>query len=41
MRETLERAVEMIGQGRELSEDEAVGVACGWWSSYAARRAPS
>jgi CO/xanthine dehydrogenase Mo-binding subunit len=33
--ETLERAVEMIGYGRELPEDEAIGVACGWWPSFA------
>ena len=29
--ETLEKAVEMIGYGRDLPEDEAIGVACGWW----------
>jgi len=33
--ETLERAVEMIGYGRELPDDEAIGVACGWWPSFA------
>ncbi|HEY2790593.1 MAG TPA: xanthine dehydrogenase family protein molybdopterin-binding subunit [Gaiellales bacterium] len=33
--ETLERAVEMIGYGRDLPEDEAIGVACGWWPSFA------
>jgi CO/xanthine dehydrogenase Mo-binding subunit len=32
--ETLERAVEMIGYGRELGPDEAIGVACGWWPSF-------
>ena len=32
--ETLERAVEMIGYGRELPEDEAIGVATGWWPSF-------
>ena len=31
IRETLERAVEMIGYGAELPEDEAIGVAVGWW----------
>ncbi len=36
MKETLERAVEMIGYGRELPEDEAIGVACGWWPCFGA-----
>ncbi len=36
MKETLERAVEMIGDGRDLPEDEAIGVAVGWWPSSAA-----
>jgi CO/xanthine dehydrogenase Mo-binding subunit len=36
MKETLERAVEMIGYGRDLPEDEAIGVAVGWWPSSAA-----
>jgi CO/xanthine dehydrogenase Mo-binding subunit len=31
MKQTLERAVEMIGYDRELPEDEAIGVAVGWW----------
>src|SRR4029077_8689377 len=31
VRQTLERAVEMIGYGRELPDDEAIGVAIGWW----------
>ncbi len=35
-RETLERAVELIGYGQELPEDEAIGVACGWWPCFAA-----
>jgi CO/xanthine dehydrogenase Mo-binding subunit len=34
MKETLERAVELIGYGRELPEGEAIGVACGWWPSF-------
>jgi CO/xanthine dehydrogenase Mo-binding subunit len=34
MRETLERAVEMIGYGQELPQNEAIGVACGWWPSF-------
>jgi CO/xanthine dehydrogenase Mo-binding subunit len=36
MKETLERAVELIGYGQELPEDEAIGVACGWWPCFAA-----
>jgi CO/xanthine dehydrogenase Mo-binding subunit len=36
MKETLERAVELIGYGRELPEDEAIGVACGWWPCFGA-----
>ena len=36
MKETLERAVALIGYGRELPEDEAIGVACGWWPCFAA-----
>jgi CO/xanthine dehydrogenase Mo-binding subunit len=31
VKETLERAVEMIGYGRDLPSDEAIGVAVGWW----------
>jgi CO/xanthine dehydrogenase Mo-binding subunit len=31
MRQTLERAIEMIDYGRELPDDEAIGVAVGWW----------
>jgi CO/xanthine dehydrogenase Mo-binding subunit len=31
IRRTLERAVEMIDYEQELPEDEAIGVACGWW----------
>jgi len=34
IKETLERAVEMIGYGQELPEGEAIGVACGWWPSF-------
>jgi CO/xanthine dehydrogenase Mo-binding subunit len=34
IRETLERAVELIDYGRELPENEAIGVACGWWPSF-------
>ncbi|MGZ8630937.1 MAG: xanthine dehydrogenase family protein molybdopterin-binding subunit [Actinomycetota bacterium] len=31
VKQTLERAVEMIGYGAELPDDEAIGVAVGWW----------
>ena len=34
MRETLQRAVEAIGYAEELPDDEAIGVACGWWPSF-------
>jgi CO/xanthine dehydrogenase Mo-binding subunit len=36
MKQTLERAVDMIGYGRDLPDDEAIGVAVGWWPSTAA-----
>ncbi len=36
MKETLERAVELIGAGDDLPENEAIGVACGWWPCFAA-----
>lgn len=36
IKQTLERAVEMIGYDRELPEDEAIGVAVGWWPSMPA-----
>jgi CO/xanthine dehydrogenase Mo-binding subunit len=36
MRETLEQAVELVGYGQELPEDEAIGVACGWWPCFSA-----
>jgi CO/xanthine dehydrogenase Mo-binding subunit len=36
VRQTLERAVEMIDYDRELPEDEAIGVAVGWWPSMPA-----
>jgi len=32
--ETLERAVELIGYGKDLPEDEAIGVGVGWWPSF-------
>jgi CO/xanthine dehydrogenase Mo-binding subunit len=34
IKETLERAVEMIAPGGDLPEDEGIGVSCGWWPSY-------
>ncbi len=34
MKETLERAVEMIRPDGDLPEDEAIGVSCGWWPSF-------
>ena len=33
-KQSLEAALEMIGYGQELPEDEAIGVACGWWPSF-------
>ena len=36
MKETLERAVELIGDGADLPDDEAIGVACGWWPCFTA-----
>jgi CO/xanthine dehydrogenase Mo-binding subunit len=33
--ETLEKAVELIGYGKDLPDDEAIGVAVGWWPSFA------
>ena len=34
IRETLDRAAELIGYGQELPEDEAIGFSCGWWPSF-------
>ncbi len=31
VKQTLERATELIGYGRDLPDDEAIGVAVGWW----------
>jgi CO/xanthine dehydrogenase Mo-binding subunit len=36
IKQTLERAVEMIGYGNDLPEDEAIGLAVGWWPSMPA-----
>ncbi len=35
MKQSLEAALEMIGYGEELPEDEGIGIACGWWPSMA------
>ena len=35
MKETLEKAVELIGYGQELPEDEAIGISVGWWPCFA------
>ncbi len=35
MKQSLEAALEMIGYGQELPEDEGIGIACGWWPSVA------
>jgi CO/xanthine dehydrogenase Mo-binding subunit len=34
MKQTLERALELIGSDGDLPEDEGIGVACGWWPSF-------
>ena len=34
VKETLERALELIAPDGELPDDEAIGVACGWWPSF-------
>jgi CO/xanthine dehydrogenase Mo-binding subunit len=34
IKETLERAVEMIASDGDLPEDEGIGVSCGWWPSF-------
>jgi CO/xanthine dehydrogenase Mo-binding subunit len=34
IKETLERAAELVGYGEELPDDEAIGFACGWWPSF-------
>jgi CO/xanthine dehydrogenase Mo-binding subunit len=34
IKDTLERAVERIAPEGDLPEDEAIGVACGWWPSF-------
>ena len=37
MKETLEKAVELIGYGQELPDDEAIGVSVGWWPCFASK----
>ena len=34
VRDTLERVLELIAPEGDLPEDEAIGVACGWWPSF-------
>ena len=34
IKETLQRAVELISPEGDLPEDEAIGVSCGWWPSF-------
>ena len=36
MKETFEKALELIDYDQELPEDEAIGVACGWWPCFSA-----
>ena len=35
MKDSLAKAVEMIGYGQPLPDDEAIGIACGWWPCFA------
>ena len=34
IRQTLERAAELIGYGDELPDGEGIGIACAWWPSF-------
>jgi CO/xanthine dehydrogenase Mo-binding subunit len=34
IKETLERAAELIGYDQELPDNEGIGFACGWWPSF-------
>jgi CO/xanthine dehydrogenase Mo-binding subunit len=34
IKETLEKAAELIGYGQELPDGEGIGFACGWWPSF-------
>ncbi len=35
MKDSLTKAVEMIGYNQTLPDDEAIGIACGWWPCFA------
>jgi CO/xanthine dehydrogenase Mo-binding subunit len=35
MKDSLAKAVDMIGYGQALPDDEAIGIACGWWPCFA------
>ena len=35
MKDSLAKAVEMVGYGQPLPDDEAIGIACGWWPCFA------
>jgi CO/xanthine dehydrogenase Mo-binding subunit len=35
MKDSLAKAAEMIGYGQALPDDEAIGIACGWWPCFA------
>jgi CO/xanthine dehydrogenase Mo-binding subunit len=35
MKDSLTKAAEMIGYGQTLPDDEAIGIACGWWPCFA------
>ena len=35
MKDSLAKAVEMIGYGQALPDDESIGIACGWWPCFA------
>jgi CO/xanthine dehydrogenase Mo-binding subunit len=35
MKDSLAKAVEMIGYGQTLPDGEAIGIACGWWPCFA------
>ena len=41
MRETLDAAVALIGAEDDLPDDEAIGIACGWWPCFAGKSGAS
>jgi CO/xanthine dehydrogenase Mo-binding subunit len=41
MREVLDKAVELAGDGADLADDEAIGVAIGWWPCFAMKAGAS